>query len=105
MSNKIIKFKRGDTFSLTCTYKVDGVPTSVSAITIKSQIRNQRDQLIQELDVEKLVSTGKFTLIASAEDTAEWPITVLRCDIQFSDGGIVRSTQTFDISVLEDITQ
>ena len=100
-----IKFKRGDTFTLTCTYKVDGVPTSVSTMTIESQIRNQRDSLIQELTVTKLEQTGLFTLVASSSDTSEWPITVLRCDIQFSQGDNVRSTQTFNISVLEDITQ
>lgn len=100
-----IKFKRGDTFTLTCTYKVDGVATSVSALTIESQIRNQRDTLIQNLVVTKLVGTGQFTLIASAEDTTEWPVSVLRCDIQFSEGGVVRSTQTFDISVVEEVTK
>lgn len=100
-----IKFKRGDTFTLTCTYKVDGVPASVSALTIDSQIRNQRNALIHDLTVTKLVGTGQFTLIASAEDTAEWPVSVLRCDIQFSESGIVRSTQTFDISVIEEVTK
>lgn len=100
-----IQFKRGDTFTLTCTYKVDGVATSVTALTIDSQIRNQRNQLIQELTVTKLVGTGQFTLVASAENTTEWPVSVLRCDIQFSDNGIVRSTQTFDISVVEEITK
>lgn len=100
-----IKFKRGDTFTLTCTYKVDGVPASVAALTIDSQIRNQRNQLIQELTVTKLVGTGQFTLVASAEDTTDWPVSVLRCDIQFSESGVVRSTQTFDISVAEEVTK
>lgn len=100
-----IKFKRGDTFNLTCTYKVDGVPSSVADIDIDSQIRNQRDSLVEDLTVTKLVGTGEFTLSATANETSLWPITVLRCDIQFSHGGSVRSTQTFEISVLEDITQ
>ena len=100
-----IKFKRGDTFTLTCTYKVDGIATSVSALTIESQIRNQRDTLIQDLTVTKLVGTGQFTLVASTADTTEWPVSVLRCDIQFSEGGVVRSTQTFDISVVEEVTK
>ena len=100
-----INFKRGDTFTLTCTYKVNGVATSVADIDIESQIRNQRDALIEDLTVTKLVGTGKFTLVATAVETALWPVNVLRCDIQFSQGGTVRSTQTIDISVLEDITQ
>ena len=100
-----IRFKRGDTFSLSCTYKVDGVPTSVSSIDIDSQIRDNRGSLVQNLTVTKLVNTGEFTLIATATETAEWPVSVLRCDVQFSQGGLVRSTQTIDISVLEDITR
>ena len=100
-----IRFKRGDTFSLSCTYKVDGVPTSVSSIDIDSQIRDNRGALVQDLAVTKLVGTGEFTLIATATETAEWPVSVLRCDVQFSQGGTVRSTQTFDISVAEDITR
>ena len=100
-----IRFKRGDTFTLTCTYKVDGVPTSVTSIDIDSQIRDNRGALVQDLAVTKLVGTGEFTLIATATETAEWPVSVLRCDVQFSKGGSVRSTQTFDISVAEDITR
>ena len=100
-----INFKRGDTFTLTCTYKVNGVATSVADIDIDSQIRNQRDALIADLTVTKLSGTGQFTLVATATQTAMWPVNVLRCDIQFSQGGMVRSTQTIDISVLEDITQ
>jgi len=102
---KQIKFKRGDTFNLTCTYKVNGVATSVSDIDIDSQIRDNRGALVQDLAVTKLVGTGEFTLIATATETAEWPTSVLRCDVQFSEGGFVRSTQTFDISVAEDITR
>lgn len=105
MSDKIIKFKRGDTFTLTCTYKVNGVDTSVTAFDIDSQIRDNRGNLIQDLTVTKLVQTGVFTLTSIATDTANWPVSVLRCDIQFSQGGSVRSTQTFDISVVEDITK
>jgi len=102
---KQIKFKRGDTFNLTCTYKVNGVATSVSDIDIDSQIRDNRGALVQDLAVTKLVGTGEFTLIATATETAEWPTSVLRCDVQFSEGGSVRSTQTFDVVVLEDITR
>lgn len=100
-----IKFKRGDTFTLSCTYKIDGVPSSVSSIDIDSQVRNQRDTLIQDLIVTKSETTGVFTLSADADDTQNWPVTVLRCDVQFSEGGSVRSTQTFEIIVNEDITQ
>lgn len=100
-----INFKRGDTFTLTCTYKVDGLPSSIDDVDIASQVRNQRDELIQNLSVTKLEELGQFTLNASASETSDWPIKVLRCDVQFTQGNTVRSTQTFDISVVKDITR
>lgn len=100
-----IKFKRGDTFTLTCTYKVNGSASSVSNIDIASQLRDKRGNLIQDFAVTKLVSTGSFTLVATATETNYWPISILQCDVQFSEGGIIRSTQTFDVAVVEDITK
>lgn len=105
MAKNIINFKRGDTFSLTCTYKVNGVATDVSSIDIKSEIRDLRGSLIQELIVEKMIQTGVFTLTSESVETSSWPVSVLKCDIQFSNDGIVRSTQTINISVDEDITK
>lgn len=102
---KQIKFKRGDTFSLTCTYKVNGIPTSVSGFDIDSQIRNKRGVLIATLSDIKLVGTGQFTLTPTITDTSDWPIDVLQCDIQLSENGTIRSTDTFSIVVIEEITK
>lgn len=102
---KQIKFKRGDTFTLTCTYKVDGVATSVTDIDIESQIRSNNGTLVKELTVTKQVSTGVFLLSATATESALWPTAALKCDVQFSQDGVVRSTQTFDVIVVEDITK
>ncbi len=97
--------KQGDTFILACTYKQDGVATSVENFTIRAQVRDSSDDLVQELTVAKANQTtnpGVFTLAAGL--TTSWPIDQLRCDIQFSEGGTVRSTQTFYIAVEEDVT-
>jgi hypothetical protein len=101
----ITNFKRGDTFSLACIYKVDNVATSVSAYDIDSQVRDSQGNLIQTLTVTKLPETGSFTLTADAEDTASWPQSVLKCDLQFSENGIVRSTETFNVVVVNEITK
>lgn len=99
--------KRGDTFILACTYKQDGVPTSVELFTIRAQVRDSSENLVQELNVAKPdqeVSPGVFVL--SAGQINDWPLDLLRCDIQFSDEeGVVRSTQTFYIPVVEDVTR
>ena len=102
---KQIKFKRGDTFNLYCTYKVDGVATSVTSIDIDSQIRNKRGNLVATLSDAKQVQTGVFVLKPVVSDTSSWPVDVLQCDIQLSENGVIRSTDTFSIVVLEEITK
>lgn len=101
----ITNFKRGDTFNLACVYKIDGTATSVTGYDIDSQIREPQGTLIQTLAVTKLPEIGSFTLTADAVDTALWPQSVLKCDIQFSENGIVRSTETFNIVVVNEITK
>jgi hypothetical protein len=97
--------KRGDTFTLVCTYKQDGIPTNVEQFMIRAQVRDSSDALVQALLVTKadqVTNPGVFTL--SAGIIAGWPIDLLRCDIQFSEEETVRSTQTFFIPVEEDVT-
>lgn len=99
--------KRGDTFTLACTYKQNGVVYDVTNFTIRSQVRDSSGALVEELAVTKAnqaANPGVFVLAAA--DPMDWPVDLLSCDIQFSDAeGVVRSTQTFQIPVVEDITQ
>lgn len=90
---------------LACTYKQNNVATDVTNYTIRAQVRDSSDNLVQELTVAKANQTtnpGVFTLAAGAIDS--WPLDLLRCDIQFSEGATIRSTQTFYIPVEEDVT-
>ncbi len=97
--------KRGDTFTVACTYKEDGIPTSVAPYTIRAQVRNSRLKLIAELVVSKAnqsESPGVFTLSGGEID---WNPSQYQCDIEFVDNeGVVRSSQTFNIPVEQDIT-
>lgn len=93
--------KRGDSFQLVGVYYVGGQPADVAGIDIRSQVRSSTGELVQELAVIKGSETGSFVLDAGVID---WPIDVLRCDIEFSDAGTVRSTETFFIPVEEDVT-
>lgn len=98
--------KRGDSFNLSCVYKEDGVPASLTQYEIRSQLRDSGDKLVQELQTTKANQTthpGVFVL--SAIDPSVFPIDLLRCDIQFIEGTTVRSTQTFFVSVEEDVTK
>jgi len=102
---KQIKFKRGDTFSIKCTYKENGIPVSVSEFDIDCQIRNKRGALIATLVDTKQELTGVFTLEPTIADTSDWPVDVLKCDIQLSENGVIRSTDTFLVVVSEEITK
>lgn len=96
-----ISHKRGDTFKLTCTTDV-----TLTGYTIASQVRDPSFKLIGALTVTitQTTPTGAYTLTYPT-GTAEWPIGVLDCDIQYTDGtGFVVSTETFKINVLRDVT-
>lgn len=102
------EFKRGDSFMLACTHKVNGVPTSVTAFNIQAQIRTASNELISTLDAiaeNQTASPGAFHLSPQNEDTSTWPIGPLYCDIQITSGGVTRSTSTFVVPVVKDITQ
>lgn len=98
--------KRGDSFNLSCVYKENGVPTNLNGYTINSQLRDSSDNLVQELIATKADQSslpGAFVL--SAIDSSVFPIDQLRCDIQFIEGTTTRSTQTFYVSIEEDVTR
>jgi hypothetical protein len=101
--------KVGDTFGLTATYKVAGVPTAITQQTFASQVRTEGGTLIATLNVtvaaDQVANVGKFHLTTSI-GTQSWPADAdLFCDIQVSDGGVVRSTDTFVIPTVQDITR
>lgn len=101
-------FKRGDTWSLDCTYKRAGTPTSIETISIRSQIRKSDYTMVTELNVAKAdqaATPGKFTLTPKVADTKTWPLGSLICDIEFTMNGVVLSTETFSIPVVEEVTQ
>jgi hypothetical protein len=103
--NTLSPFKRGDTFLLTCIYKEDGTATSISGFTFNSQLRTPNGDLVATLTATPdLSATGKFSLSPDT-DTEEWPLNTLQCDIEVIDNGIKRSTITFCVPVVKDITQ
>lgn len=102
----ISPIKRGDTFTLACTYKQNGAAYDVTNFTIRSQVRDSSGALVEELTATKAnQTTNPGVFVLAAADPMDWPVDVLSCDIQFSDSeGVIRSTQTFQIPVEEDVT-
>lgn len=104
-----IYHKKGDTFTLICVWKdALGNPVDLTSYTIASQVRSIN--FVDTLSVTILeAANGKFSVERAATNTATWPISSntsrVFCDIQFTTGATVISSQTFEIVVLEDITQ
>lgn len=105
---KTINFKRGDTLAIACTRKNSvGAPVNITGMTILSKVRNGafEDSLVVNVTD---AAAGEFTLSRSAANTAAWPLTadgsIMRCDVEFTDGSNVNSSETFAINVIEDIT-
>lgn len=107
--NSLAQFKRGDTFSLACTWKQSGVATSITGLTIAAQIRNPYGMsLVADLSVvagNQTTNPGAFILVASNPDTSDWPIGSLICDLQITNGSTIRSSDSFLIPVIEDVTR
>lgn len=100
------KFKRGATFSLACTWKVSGVPTPITGLTITSQLRQSNGTLVDNLRVvADTTDATKFALVPTNPDTSTWPVGLLLCDIKTIVDGIERSSETFQIPVIEEVTK
>lgn len=102
--------KRGDTLSCGCAWKDNaGAAINLTGYTIASQVRATGFVDNLTITVTDAVN-GLFTLSATATQTSSWPITDgassrMFCDIQFTVGAVVVSTDTFQIIVVQDITQ
>jgi hypothetical protein len=102
-----IKHKRGDSFELACTLENEGVAVNITNITITSQARGDDDALLQQMTVTKTNSAnGEFAVSATATQTESWGVGTYDCDIEFQESsGEINSSQTFQISVIKDITR
>lgn len=100
------EIKRGDTFVRTCTARdsATGPFIDLTDWAIASQIRDENDVLVAELDVVPVdLSSGAYQL--KGEITQDWPAKMLYWDIQYTDpGGRVSSTQTVEVLVRPDVT-
>lgn len=105
-----IYHKKGDTLSYSCAWKdSSGVAMNLTGYTVASQVRAVGFVDNLTVTVTSAVN-GLFTLSATASQTALWPITSgadsrVFCDVQFTTGSTVVSSDTFQIIVVQDITQ
>ncbi len=107
--DQLSDFKRGDTFSITCTWKENNIPASTAGLTIRSQIRHPKTlALVSDLIVTHANQTtypGVFVLTPSNPDTSAWPIGNLIGDIEIVKDGVTRSTRTFLVPIQKGVTE
>lgn len=104
--------KQGDSFYPLCTYEIDGVPINLTSIDIASKIKMPDGTLVAICTLEKLDQSlypGKFRPRVDSAQTQSWPVTrfaaqFLLWDIQYSQSGIVGSTDTLRVRVDQDVT-
>lgn len=98
-----ISIKRGDTLLLKVTVNdLDGNPLEGEAENIKSEIRDRFKKLITTFLVSE-DGNGVYSL--SLPDGVLLPVGVLYFDIQQTIAGVVSSSNTVTVNVLQDITQ
>lgn len=102
-----ISFKRGDTFILQNTVKIDDVVQDITLWTIESKIR-QGSTFVDSLTVTKTDALRGVYQVKKT-DTSAWPSGAspksLSMDIQYTlPSGQVVSTETFEIACVSDIT-
>ena len=104
-----IRIKRGDTLQRTLTLTSGGAPYIPVGATIACQVKSAATRgeapFIDSLSVASTATPGQFLLTATAAQTALWPLGVLVSDVQFTIGATVKSTETFTVSVEQDVTQ
>jgi ethanolamine utilization protein EutP (predicted NTPase) len=93
----IIYLKRNETLS----WSVVDTAFDVTGVEIEAAL--EKDGFYYPLTVtEDDLSVGRYFI--SAEDTSDFPIGTMNCDIKYTVAGIVTYTDTFYVEVIERVT-
>ena len=97
--------KRGDTLSFyaTITDKTTNEPIVTDVSNIKSQMRTLYDDLVDTFAVSKTETDGKYFFLAKG-DPKKYPIATLQIDIEIDYPEVTSSTDTFTITIVQDVT-
>ena len=104
-------FKRGDTLVLSGIYRENGVAVALSNHVIRSQLRTSTGTLaatlVAVIDADQTANPGRFYLgLSDPAQSAAFPAPAnLYCDVEVQVGGINRSTETFIVPVIPDVSQ
>lgn len=109
---QVVKFKRGDTVEIACLWRSGSTPVDLTDITITSQVRATAESVSVVLTFtvtksDQTTNPGEYTLGADAATTALLTPGRYVCDVQYVEdvGGRTRSTETFAVEVVADVTR
>jgi hypothetical protein len=102
---RTLYFKRGNKFQLTVNLSDSSdVPIDVDVADMSSQIRDNADNLISELSIVDGSVVGEY-ILSTDDDTNDWPIQLLRCDIRMILNSNPFITDTFYIQTVKQETR
>jgi len=94
--------KSGNTLAFYIDLADGDDPIVGASLKLSSQVRSSTDKLLADLDITEVEGTPGRYLMRAATDKS-WTSPVF-CDIQYADGGVITSTQTFQFIVEKAIT-
>ena len=101
----MIEIKRGDTFVFYTTLTDENEdPIILNPSTdMRCQVRRQNsNKLVDELTIETTNVDGRYKF--ESPDTSDYPIEVLVSDIRFDIADVVKTSDTFQINVVREVT-
>ena len=104
----MISIKKGDTFAFYANIKDElGQPLITDAANFRSQIRDKKYVLVEELTVTTTATEGQY--LFTATDTNDWiskwsDSGSLIMDIEINIEGVITSSDTIEIQVNKDVT-
>lgn len=101
-----IDLKRGDTLDLLCVVQQEGLPLDIAGWLIACEVRAPGGALVHRFAAHIVdAQAGQYRLLATAGQTARWPLGGLSMDIRYTDaGGRVATTATVPVQVRQAIT-
>lgn len=97
------RVKRGDTMAITVTRTEDGSPVDLSGTSVAAKMRRGSTAITLTAAVTN-AAQGIVTLSAAAAATAAWTPGLYACDVEYTAGADVQSSDTFYVEVIEDVT-
>lgn len=94
-----LSFKRGDTVEISATDNAGDLTGAQIEASVEARGFSQS---LTVTDVD--LSAGKYTLSATPEETENWPVGALSCDLKYTVGNAVVHSPTFQIVIKERVT-